>query len=1626
MSTSASSRSLALLGLLSALHLSACGDDSGTAPTITRFDLSALTVDAGQTVTIDYQVTGADTVEITAQPGGSLLPPSAELSGRVTSAPLTANTTFVITARNASGNTSNSKSVTVRPSADEVRIVAFTATPSSVELGQPSTLAWETANATSVGISTSDGAVVLAPGSQLSGSLEVTPAAPSTSYVLTAQGPGGPVSETRQVTVEGAPEITDFSANPNPIRLGESTTLSWTSRNADSLALRDGANAVVLTTTAASGAYELTPGATATYTLVATRAGFPDDSATVTVTVNPREGATIVSFTASPSTLPNIGESSSLAWVVQDATGIEIQQGGATIHTSSDATGSFTVTPTQTTDYTLWARNPDGDASATARVTVNPSAPAIVSFSAAPNPVLVGANTTLAWTTLVADSVRVLRGTTVLFEDAAGRVAAGSIPATITSTQPEVFTFEATNANGTNRASVTVFGQFGPIIDTFEVSPTTFELSSVTATLTWSTQAAQELELLANGAAVTGFPTTSTTGQFSLGLNGTTRLELVARSPVGEVRATRWVTRIGLELEPNGTSSTAVRLVGDGSGVRAAIDPAADQDYYVVNVPEGGYLWAWTDGGAPNVCNTDTFMHLLGPDGTTQLGTDDDDGPGACSDISPARDAFARALSAGDYYLRVRHFSASGTGTYTVYARVEAPVCGDGAVQDYVGETCDDGNTTSGDGCSATCRVESPSIGTLVGTGVSRDFAGGLSALGQADFYRVELTSEGYILAETFVPTAGRCDTAGGSPSANTVLRLYDADFALLGSDDDGGINSCSRFDEFAGFNRVPAGTYFVSVEESGRNALLSPYLLRVRTVAAGCGNGFIEAGEACDDGNLSSGDGCSATCAFEGVPEVEPNANSGEATALSVTPGASVLVSGELPANDVDFFAVNVPDGHSLDASVTVGSLTGCPQTAPFAQLSVYGTDGTTLLGNGAGNCPRAWPFTLAATRAMTGGTYYLRVRQATGQALPAPYFLHVRVIAPGCGNGIFEEAEQCDDGNVSDGDGCSAACQAEILDAYSGPAPAQTFVGSIEPAQGRRFYEIELTQESYLFAETFVPITGVCTGGEIRMELFDATQASLGAVNSTANTCARIRPWSQAWSRQPAGTYLLMVEERGNDALVPAYELVLEARVPDQCGNEVVETNEQCDDGNATDGDGCSSSCRLEPDAVVVGPGVLPGVSQVVNLSVAVPDDVAVVRVELSSPGRLTAFTGVPVIGDCTAAAGPDESNDTRIFLFDEGITTQLASNDDSGGTNCSRIADVSLAAGAYMLLVDAFSATRVISNLQLQVDLVPSFCGDGRLDAGEQCDDGGNQDGDGCSAACQVEVTPLLVGPGVDPTGVTATATVSLGTAGLRRSFEIEVTDDGYFAAATGVPTLGSCTAAVGAGESNDTALELFDAQNARVAFNDDFGGTRCSRISGARLAPGTYRLEVRAFSGTVVISALELEASLAPADVCGNGVVETGAGEACDDGNLVDGDGCSATCQVEGADISVSVTPAAAIPDSSAAGFTSVLAVPATPACVVASLRVSMNITHTWRGDLILDLTSPAGTTVRLHDRTGSSADDIIGTYGLDLTSAEALSGFDGQDPAGDWTLTVSDNAGGDTGTLNSWGLQITCQ
>jgi subtilisin-like proprotein convertase family protein len=108
-----------------------------------------------------------------------------------------------------------------------------------------------------------------------------------------------------------------------------------------------------------------------------------------------------------------------------------------------------------------------------------------------------------------------------------------------------------------------------------------------------------------------------------------------------------------------------------------------------------------------------------------------------------------------------------------------------------------------------------------------------------------------------------------------------------------------------------------------------------------------------------------------------------------------------------------------------------------------------------------------------------------------------------------------------------------------------------------------------------------------------------------------------------------------------------------------------------------------------------------------------------------------------------------------------------------------------------------------------------------------------------------------------------------------------------------------------------------------------------------------------------------------------------------------------------------------------------------------VELTAAITHTWTDDLDIRLTSPSGTIVTISTDNGTSNDnvfngtvwsDFAGTPTTDFAYANnvtatalipeaAMGAFYGEDPNGDWTLTITDDAGGDTGSLSGWSLTI---
>lgn len=106
--------------------------------------------------------------------------------------------------------------------------------------------------------------------------------------------------------------------------------------------------------------------------------------------------------------------------------------------------------------------------------------------------------------------------------------------------------------------------------------------------------------------------------------------------------------------------------------------------------------------------------------------------------------------------------------------------------------------------------------------------------------------------------------------------------------------------------------------------------------------------------------------------------------------------------------------------------------------------------------------------------------------------------------------------------------------------------------------------------------------------------------------------------------------------------------------------------------------------------------------------------------------------------------------------------------------------------------------------------------------------------------------------------------------------------------------------------------------------------------------------------------------------------------------------------------------------------------------ISDVNITMNVSHTWIGDTVGTLTSPLGTVVTLFSRpcdNAASNANIVATFddsgvtgtcpGITGTvkPTQALSAFNGQNSTGTWVLRVIDQAAQDSGTINSWSLNI---
>jgi len=237
---------------------------------------------------------------------------------------------------------------------------------------------------------------------------------------------------------------------------------------------------------------------------------------------------------------------------------------------------------------------------------------------------------------------------------------------------------------------------------------------------------------------------------------------------------------------------------------------------------------------------------------------------------------------------------------------------------------------------------------------------------------------------------------------------------------------------------------------------------------------------------------------------------------------------------------------------------------------------------------------------------------------------------------------------------------------------------------------------------------------------------------------------------------------------------------------------------------------------------------------------------------------YTGILLTGEILAFGFEDSGISTDFFDFifspTGGALAPLLGNDNIGAT---LIAENSTFTGTFAV---SFASTKTKGD----IGPVEPICGDGIKTANEQCDDGNNVNGDGCSATCRLEVC----GNGVVDAG--------------------EQCDNG---AANSNTVPNACRLNCTLPRCGDGVTDSGESCDDGNANNNDGCRTNCTipRCGDGILDTGEQCDNGAANSNTVP-NACRLTCTLPR---CGDGVVDSG--EVCDDGNTNNNDGCRNTCR-----------------------------------------------------------------------------------------------------------------------------------
>lgn len=188
--------------------------------------------------------------------------------------------------------------------------------------------------------------------------------------------------------------------------------------------------------------------------------------------------------------------------------------------------------------------------------------------------------------------------------------------------------------------------------------------------------------------------------------------------------------------------------------------------------------------------------------------------------------------------------------------------------------------------------------------------------------------------------------------------------------------------------------------DEGEANSDSTPDACREDCTLPTCGDGVLDQDESCDDGDAWGGDGCDPACGTE-LGQLERESNNTWETA---EPWEGEQLHGSLPKGDIDCFSLDLPACGALSASL-VGDC------AVPAELTLHAPDGAALAVGTPDEtgCARLDPVLMPGARFTEPGTWALCVSAMLGREIPS-YTLFIEPIAPEDASFPLDESEDPD----------------------------------------------------------------------------------------------------------------------------------------------------------------------------------------------------------------------------------------------------------------------------------------------------------------------------------------------------------------------------------------------------------------------------------------------------------------------------------------------------------------------------------------------------------------------------------------------------------------------------------------